>query len=263
MYSVFKIDHKNLDVLNNKYNYKYEGKTILKKNEVDYKNFIEKYILDRKKIDVNILEEEWFPDVDADIFISHSSNDIDLVYKIAGWLEKEVGVKVFIDSAFWNNTYDLLRIIDDKYCYNESSDTYNYQRRNYTTNNIFMILNVALVKMIDRLESVFFIKTPNSVNLDNGSTGSPWIYSEIIATQLIRKRKLIEYRKQILGEMRSFELSKVYNSLPEFEYKIPLDNIVEINNDDLNKWAKTYNYVNLRESKDYSHSLDILYKIKR
>jgi hypothetical protein len=61
------------------------------------------------------------------------------------------------------------------------------------------MLSMALSKMIDRCEGIFFLNTPKSlrptdvVKGKSGVTESPWIYSELATTQFIRKRELSEY----------------------------------------------------------------------
>ena len=55
-----------------------------------------------------------------------------------------------------------------------------------------MMLSNSLNKMIDKSECIIFLESENSLDvkeiIKNG-TSSPWIYSELIATELINVRK--------------------------------------------------------------------------
>lgn len=55
------------------------------------------------------LSESWFKTVDSDIFISHSHNDTDLAYALAGWLKEEFDLDVFLDEVVWGSADKLLK----------------------------------------------------------------------------------------------------------------------------------------------------------
>lgn len=144
------------------------------------------------------IQEKLFPTIkDNDIFLSHAHKDEDDVIKLAIYLEK-YGLNVFVDSLVWGNARDLLKVIDEEYCWQESSKTYNYHQRNHTTANIYMILNTALHKMIDQSELFLFLGSETAVkvkdvinNPNKESVRSPWIYSELMfANQVQRKDKI-------------------------------------------------------------------------
>lgn len=144
------------------------------------------------------IQEKLFPTIkDNDIFLSHAHKDEDDVIKLAIYLEK-YGLNVFVDSLVWGNARDLLKVIDEEYCWQKSSKTYNYHQRNHTTANIYMILNTALHKMIDQSELFLFLGSETAVkvkdvinNPNKESVRSPWIYSELMfANQVQRKDKI-------------------------------------------------------------------------
>ncbi len=141
---------------------------------------------------------EWFPEIDAQVFISHAHKDSALALSLAGHLHKELGLKSFVDSALWGYSDDLLRILDDAFCYNETSGTYSYAKRNRSTSHVHMMLSVALSRMIDRCECIIFINTPQSITsrdyIKGDKTDSPWIFSEIAMTRLINKRSREDHR---------------------------------------------------------------------
>lgn len=67
------------------------------------------FLLPDNSIDVAYLEEDWFPSVDAHVFISHSHKDIELVEKFEQWLYQRFGIKCFVDSKVWGYANDLLK----------------------------------------------------------------------------------------------------------------------------------------------------------
>jgi hypothetical protein len=68
-------------------------------------------------IDATSLQNDWFPEVEADIFISHSSLDEVKAVIFATWLHRIFGVTAFVDSDVWGYADNLLKQIDDRYCF--------------------------------------------------------------------------------------------------------------------------------------------------
>lgn len=104
--------------------------------------------------------ENWFPTVDADVFLSHSHKDEKLALTVAGLLKEKLNLNVFIDSIVWGYSERLLKNIDDKYCRNDGEKTYSYDKRNYTTSHVNLMLSNALNKMIDNCECIIFLNSP-------------------------------------------------------------------------------------------------------
>ena len=147
--------------------------------------------MDEGVLDGKLIQEDWFPTVKAGAFISHSHKDLALAKCFAGWLWGRFKITPFIDSCIWGYADDLLKKIDDKYCWDDKNKTYNYEKRNLSTSHVHMMLMTALSKMIDKTECIFFLNTPNS-NIGDGiksSTLSPWIYGEIEISRLIQKKQ--------------------------------------------------------------------------
>lgn len=65
----------------------------------------------------------WFPNIDAQVFISHAHKDSEIALGLAGLLHDQFGISAFVDSTVWGYSDDLLKILDDKFCYNEESET--------------------------------------------------------------------------------------------------------------------------------------------
>lgn len=229
---------------------------------------INSFIDDDGFLDGSKMQANWFPQIKADVFISHSHKDRELALALAGWLRETFGLTAFIDSCVWGYANDLLKMIDNKYCYQKATKTYSYQKRNYSTSHVHMMLSVALTQMIDNTECLFFLNTPNSItpNPIINQTESPWIYSEIATSQLIRKKKLEEYRQVALMESQ-----KTFSDGGElkFRYDLPTEYLTEINADILETWEKYWSSLDSSNYKypQYSenlrvHALDKLYELK-
>lgn len=181
-------------------------------------------------IDGTKVQNDWFPEIEADIFLSHSHKDIKLAKKLASWLDEKFGLKTFIDSNVWGYADDLLKKIDDEYCFKDGY--YIYERRNLTTSHVHMMLNVALSKMIDKCECIFFLNTPNSIKLSESmksQTSSAWIYSELILSKIIRKKTRKEHRQPFIIVQDSAEVNMNHDA--------PIDHLEEIDFDDLYNWS--------------------------
>lgn len=228
---------------------------------------INSFVRNDGSLDGSMMQADWFPQIKADIFISHSHKDKGLALALAGWLKKTFGLTAFIDSCVWGYANKLLKMIDNEYCYQKETNAYNYQKRNYSTSHVHMMLSVALTQMIDNTECLFFLNTPNSITPDPNSnqTESPWIYSEIAATRLIRKRFREEYRLKRMVE----SFSEGGSPTLRIRHDIPVDHLTDIDNRVLsnwkNKWQEVYTNHNFPQySEDLSvHALDKLYELTK
>lgn len=140
------------------------------------------------------LQEEWFPvdfpNMEFDIFISHSHSDVNKsVLPLASWFYEHFGLRCFIDSLYWQYADDLLKKFDNYYALNPDRNTYNYKIRNYTTSHVHIMLSMALMKMMDKTECVLFVDSDNSIRYQKGdtTTPSPWIYEEICFVNYLQR----------------------------------------------------------------------------
>lgn len=213
------------------------------------------------KLDGTAMQNNWFPQIETDIFISHSHRDKKLAICLAGWLFQTFKIKSFIDSCVWGYSDDLLKIIDEKYCYNEYLRTYDYEKRNYSTSHVHMMLSTALTMMIDKSECLFFINTPNSLTVSdviNNKTSSPWIYSEITISNLIQKKGPI--RQEIL---RKSKTSSLFENLL-VDYNVDLSHMEDMDSKILNRWNSKYfkeKDIDKPKFKIILHPLDYLYDL--
>lgn len=157
-----------------------------------------------RTIDGSGLSDEWFQTVRSDVFISHSHNDANLAFALAGWLKTQFDLNIFMDKSIWGSADALLRVMDDVFCWQPRRNTYHYKKRNLTTSHVHAVLSTAIYFAIDKPEVVFFLNTRESIpkmddtrREDSEYTLSPWIYQELMTTKLLRKTDWPGYRKSI------------------------------------------------------------------
>lgn len=232
----------------------YKDKILKNITEEKVKKDLEKYINKDEVIEAENLKNDWFPEIDTKIFISYSHNDEDLALAFAGWIEENFKIKVFLDCYIWNSSDDLLRKIDNKYCYNRDTGMYNYQTRNLTTSHVHAMLTNAIMKMIDKNECFFLLSTEESLKVENSitKTYSPWIYTEVEIFNKIEKKcprkKLLE-EKIISGE-----------SSVQIQHTPNMSQLIELNEDELSQWYLLYLNNSIYNNEN---TLDLLYKIKK
>lgn len=201
-------------------------------------------------IDGTSMQADWFPQIEADIFISHSHKDQKMAICLAGWLWSEFNLNCFIDSLIWGYANDLLKEIDEEFCKNLDGNTYNYHSRNFSTSHVHMMLSTALAMMIDKTECLIFLDTPHSIKpIDSiENTQSPWIYFEIATSKIIQKRT----PKRLLLESRSFS-DKLTKSL-SVNYILDLDHLPVLEVSTLKDWS-------FESENSSEHPLDVLYNV--
>ncbi len=219
------------------------------------KKVLSQFVASDGKVDASKMQENWFPQIHADVFISHSHADQEIAIAFGGWLKSEFGIESFIDSCAWGYSDDLIRMIDDKFCFNEDKGTYSYDRRNRSTSHVYMMLSTALAMMIDRAECTFFLNTPSSMTPNeivggvSGTTKSPWIYFEIAITRLIQKRSRDDHRGILKKSAIAAEKERM-----DFLYAVNLRHLTELSSTDLGAW--------LRNKEKHKNALDALYELK-
>jgi hypothetical protein len=186
------------------------------------------------------LTADWFPQIDTDIFISHSHNDYEDVVALAGWLHEKFGITAFIDECLWGFCEDLLRLIDNEYCMTPDGEHYDYQKRNFSTSHVYMMLTTSLFEMIYKTECLFFYNTsesivPKDIFSSTEQTLSPWIFSEIEMTKMVKIRKPYEHRQMRKSIMESAEHYFSKEDM-EIEYDVDLSNLISLNSKFMKKW---------------------------
>ena len=80
--------------------------------ERDIHTSLDKYLSPDGRLDAAAIELDWFPSVNAQVFLSHSHKDKDAVLRFAGFLLQNYGITSFIDSTVWGYANNLLKQID-------------------------------------------------------------------------------------------------------------------------------------------------------
>lgn len=256
------------------------GMSIYQEHERQAKKSLKEFLYDNGHIDGSAMKSNWFQIEKVDIFISHSHQDITKVKAFAGWLYDEFNLTAFIDSCAWGYCDELLKQIDDEYCKKKDGKTYDYDRRNYTTSHVHMMLSTALTEMIDNTECIMFYNTPNSVSLADDVetiknakkkvTLSPWIYHELAMTSLVRQSEA-ERTIPLLEKSLSHKMYSEKNNINiEHDVDKYLKEMLPLTSDELKSWKRNYAILTHKldgdgilhiQGYENIHPLDVLYNL--
>lgn len=256
------------------------GLSIYQEHERQAKKSLKEFLYDNEHIDGTAMKSNWFQIEKVDIFISHSHQDINKVKAFAGWLYDEFNLIAFIDSCAWGYCDELLKQIDDEYCKKKDGKTYDYDRRNYTTSHVHMMLSTALAEMIDNTECIMFYNTPNSISLADDVetiknakkkvTLSPWIYHELALTSLVRKSET-ERTIPLLEKSLSHKIYSEKNNINiEHDVDKYLGEMLPLTADELKLWKRNYAILTHKldgdcilhiQGDENIHPLDVLYNL--
>lgn len=224
---------------------------------------LEEYLIGQDNyLDAEKIASDFFPKVNADVFISHSHQDEEDVIKLALTLER-LGLSVFVDSCIWGWANVLLRKIDNAFCL-QNDGYYNYYSRNRTTANIYMILNCALQNTISQSELLLFLHTDNSIKMNvvcesDTYIASPWIFSELSFARHCQRSS--RRRAGTALESRSGVENYAYDSADiKFVYPDP-GTRYEISNHSFLRWLEKPAFV--QGEKNYLTALNHLDKLYR
>ncbi|WP_407535742.1 hypothetical protein [Cetobacterium somerae] len=223
--------------------YKKIGENHLNEYKKVFESDLRKFIIEENTISGTKLQEEWFPQIDVNIFISHSHIDKDLALALAGWLNVNFKLNCFVDSSVWGYSDDLLESLNDKYSDKrkkpDGGNIYSYNSCNKVAQHVNMMLNVALHKMIDKTEAIILLNTSNSVekfeDKEMNRTYSPWLYSELVCSQLIRKKPLENYRLKAVMES---VINKQVDEQLKVAYEFSSEHLIDLSQDDLKNWKQ-------------------------
>ena len=221
-------------------NLKLKGEDLYESYSNTVRAKLDSFISSGSTMDGTAIQKTWFPEIECDIFISHSHLNEDTAFALAGWLWENFELKAFIDSSIWGYADDLLWELDKKFCSN-GKDSFNYRQRNHSTSHVHMMLSTAISMMIHKTECLFFLNTPQSIK-SYGSidkTQSPWLYLEIATSQFVEKTKpmrpVLESKRHLYSE-GSENLEKGFKA--EYEITAALKGLTKLEFEDLILWEK-------------------------
>ena len=241
----FKSDYKS--ELITRYNQKHQN--ICK----EIKKNIEDFILSNHDLNGAALQDAFFPtNFYPDVFISHSHDDEEFAKAFAQYLEDNFQIKSFIDSTVWGGFKELKDSLDI-YFMRKKGNCYSRDEQYRVISHVHLMLNTALMQMIDRCEAFFLLNTPQSISVDDiigASTYSPWIFSEIGMYHLIEKRKTIR------------QIQESINFDSGIKQKLDLTDFTVLYVDDINKWREIYEKQKNSLFMNGKEALDVLYEMK-
>lgn len=193
-----------------------QASRVVEQKRKNVKSYLKNYSFPKngEDVDLSIVTKDWFPEGKYRIFLSHSHNDEDKAIALAYYLKEQYEVECFIDSCVWGYMEDLLLRLDKEYCWDKEKHVYDYKKRNGTTAHVHLMLNTALLHMMDATPVFLFLSTDNS--LDIGRPGiqnwsySSWIYSELSMSYIL-SNKAKENSWKILAE--SAQLPMGYSNI--------------------------------------------------
>lgn len=259
------------DVFGNSYT---KGSQIHEGNKEIIRKRLENYLRNDNKLDGTSIKEQWFPQIKADIFISHSHKDEKQAIALSGWLNENFGLNAFIDSLVWDYAPNLIDEFNNTYnviANNPPNRTYGYETAKYISSHVDLMLSTALNSMIDHCEALFFLNTPFSsgeiiqngkLEIKNIETESPWIYSELEISKIVREKIR---RKRFRCLIKSFSAGGVIgmeslneSTLPPIIYDTDISHLFRLTKDDLEEWKRLYSGRRNR-LEEKQHPLDTLY----
>lgn len=221
-------------------------------NRADVDEALDRFIAANGVIDAEALGKHWFPNVEADIFVSHSHNDQEMALAFAAYVKTAFGLRCFVDSTIWKSADRLLRLIDARHCQDKETKLYDYGQRNLSTSHVHMMLVMAIAQMIDKCEAVFFLSTPDSISAEGttkkGETSSPWIFAEITLSKLANGRE--PDRDFYRPSLEALGASSIQLRQP-----IDLTHFTDLTPIMLRSWKRAF------DDGTHSHGLDALYSI--
>lgn len=247
----FVIENNSFLLKDTKYNNKLDSNLSFLPNG---KKDIENFFIETKYSDSELVDEikyddfidGFFPRINTHVFISHSHSDKNKAISLANFFYKKFGIRSFIDSEVWGYLDDALLELNKTYNpVDGKENTYCYEDCMKLSSNLNLILSSALTKMIDSSDCMIFINTDNSCKAANNSfsTKSPWIFTEILMSSLLKhKGHKDRPKKPMLEEasvhgMEKFESTTTNKGLV-ITYPLGMEHIVKVDDNILNNINK-------------------------
>ena len=127
-----------------------------------------------------------------------------------------------------------------------------------------MMLSIALSRMIDECEAVFFLNSENSISIgeeiNKERTASPWIYNELSLADMIEIRPINYYRDRFLQFSHREDDAVNESSSLQIKYEVDkvLRNFISLSQHDLISCAKEWK----SNDKSFQSALDYIYLSK-
>ena len=196
----------------------------------------------KRLIDADRLSRHIFPQQKrTHVFLSHSHADEGKAIELAIKLRNR-GVNVFVDSCVWGASQHLLETLVAYYS-DQKADGQPLSEREVSdlSAGVNLMLVGALQEMIDRTELFVFLNTEKSVPLKayEGAdrTFSPWIYSELQFSAMVRRRVPARRRRRS-AEVLSLEHEQAKRVLPNFAHKALNSHLPKVDGSAFSGWIE-------------------------
>lgn len=146
-----------------------DGNSCKQEQYFNYEDILHFFDIKTKTIDGDKIQKYFFNKGEYDIFLSHSSQDIEEVKKLQQYLENK-NFEVFVDSMVWGNYKEIFKEIKQKFKDNENEYEYVFA-------HLHVMLLSALENVIKNTEYFIFIDSKNSIDITK--IYSPWIFYEL------------------------------------------------------------------------------------
>lgn len=213
------------------------------------------------------VESNWFPKIQNHVFISHSHQDEELALGVAGALKTWLNIDAFVDSSAWGYYIDLQESLFSEVksrAVDGLSEDELLELWNTCATHVHCMLSKSLIQMMDQCECLLFLNTPASIAIQdikaNGScTYSPWIYTEIEASRMLRTHQ--DPRRLRRGLIKESDATGVDVGIECLvEYPLNLDHLTSISTQDVCSWIrKGYNAARKMTTGGPFAALDVLY----
>lgn len=234
-------------------------------NEVKSKVMSGKWVINGADVESN-----WFPKIQNHVFISHSHQDEELALGVAGALKTWLNIDAFVDSSVWGYYVDLQKSLFSAVksrSVNGLTKEGVLELWNTCATHVHCMLSKSLIQMMDQCECLLFLNTPASIAIQdikaNGScTYSPWIYTEIEASRMLRThRDPRRPRRGLIKESGANGMDAGIECL--VEYPLNLDHLTSISTQDVCSWIRDgYNVAKETATGGPFAALDVLYAAK-
>jgi hypothetical protein len=231
------------------------GQRLFSQQELTVKKTLDGFFLNDKSLDAVKIINSWFPEINANVFISHSHKDEKEVIALAGWLFENFKIVSFIDSCIWGYGNDLIQILDNQYSWmDQAQKIYYYNKVLLSASHVHMMLSTALNTMIDKTECLIFYNTPNSIQSfeNKDKTESPWIYSEIAFSETVRMQYPDRFSIPIFEsrEYASGGRMEVLEKGLKVKYNANTKHLKDISSEHLNEWLESSTFNNPEDALD-------------
>ncbi|MFJ7007930.1 hypothetical protein [Pseudomonas putida] len=196
----------------------------------------------RSLIDADRLSRHIFPrQRRTHVFLSHSHADEKRAIELAIEL-RDRGINVFVDSCVWGASQHLLEKLIAYYAEQKGGGQPLSEREvSDLAAGVHLMLVGALQEMIDRTELFVFLNTEKSVPLKayEGSdrTFSPWIYSELQFSSMVRRR-VPARRRGRSSSVLSLEHQEAKRLLPPFSHKALNSHLPKVDGSEFSGWIE-------------------------